>query len=249
MSFGSPIAVAARALVSPWSLGRQSDRISPLAAASLAGMFVAAAVALSTLLSTWTYLVGKGLLVSADEMDMGRDDLPADSVRQVIGALAGSIVTWTFLLSVTLLVCLAVADALYHDDREAWRVAVKRTSVLTIWFVVWAVLMLAANGVRHGEVRHPAAAIRAYAQLNQRWFRGSSAERPGPIEREPLVAHGRMRILAIAFPLVWSLALPRPARSRRPRAVIVGLAILLSWLAWAAAWRLLPWVALDAFAG
>jgi hypothetical protein len=215
----------------------------------LAGVFVASAVALSTLLSTWTYLVGKGLLLSAGEMDLGRDDLPADSVPQVLGALAGSAITWTLLLTLTLLICAAVADAMYFADREARRVALKRTGVLTIWFVVWALSMLAANAIRHDEVRHPAAAVRAYAQLNQRWFRGSSAERPGPIEREPLVAHGRVRILAIAFPLVWSLALPRPTRSRRSRATVIVIAVALSWLAWGAAWRLLPWVALDAFAG
>src|SRR5262245_56314678 len=140
MSSGSPIAIAARALFSPWSPGRASDRLSPLAAASLAGMFVAAAVALSTLLSTWTYLAGKGLLLSAGEMDMGRDDLPADSVSQVLGALAGSAIIWTFLLILALVICVAVADAIYFGDREARHVALKRTGVLTIWFVVWALL-------------------------------------------------------------------------------------------------------------
>ena len=250
MSFVSPVAYAARALLSPWSLGHRSERLSPFAAISLAGVFVTAAVALSTLLSTWTYLAGKGLLVSTAEMDMGRDDLPADSVSQVLGALAGSAITWTCLLAGAVLVCVAVADALYHHDREAWRMAIERTSGLTIWFVVWAVLIIAANSVRQGEGRHPAAAIRAYAQLNQRWFRGSSAENPGPIEREPLVAHGRVRILAIVFPLVWSVAMPRPTRGRRrARVVTVLLALMLSWLAWASVWRLLPWVAIDAFAG
>ena len=38
---------------------------------------VAVAAGLSVLLSTWTYLIGKGLIMSAGEMDMGMDDLPA----------------------------------------------------------------------------------------------------------------------------------------------------------------------------
>ena len=240
---------ALRALCCPWSFDSHRRRISPVAAAFLAAIFVATAAALSTLLSTWTYLVGKGLLKSVAEMDMGRDDLPADSLSQVIAALAGSVVTWTLLLVIAVIVCVAVADAIYHRDREARRIAVQRTCVMTIWLVVWAVLILALNSVRQDEVKHPAAAIRAYAQLNQRWFRGSSSEAPGPIERETLVAHGRVRLLAIAFPLVWSIALPRRTGARSGRFVVVASAVVLSWLAWAAVWRLLPWIAIDTFAG
>jgi hypothetical protein len=44
--------------------------------------------------------------------------------------------------------------------------------------------------------------------------------------------------------------MPRPTRGRRrARVVTVLLALMLSWLAWASVWRLLPWVAIDAFAG
>lgn len=250
MSFASTTAFAARALVMPWSFDHRRDALSRLAAAVLAVGFVLTAAVLSTMLSTWTYLVGKGLLVAVNEMDMGRDDLPADTVRQVVIGLAGSVATWTIVLAGVMLICLAVADVLYRHDRSAWRVAVQRTSAATVWFIVWAVVVLGVNSVHQGEVRHPAAAIRAYAQLNQRWFRGSSAEQPGPIEREPLVAHGRLLPLAIAFPIIWSLALPARARDRRAgRLELIALAILLSWLVWAGVWRVLPWTAIDALAG
>jgi hypothetical protein len=241
---------ALTALVRPWSFDRCRAGISSRAAVVVALGFILAAAAISTLLSRWTYLVGKGLILGLGEMDMGRDDLPADTVGQVVFALVGSLVIWIAMLTIAVLICLAVADALYRGDRWAWRVAAQRTSVLTVWFVVWAAVVLAANSIRQDEVRHPASAIRAYAQLSQSWFRGSSAVNPGPIEREPLVARGRLRILAIAFPIIWSLALPRASRSRRVnRPLIIGLAISLSWIAWAGIWRLLPWSAIDAFAG
>jgi hypothetical protein len=250
MSFGSTTAFVATALFRPWAFDRHPHDVSRASASLLAAVFIAAAAAASALLSTWTYLVGKGLILSISEMDMGRDDLPPDTVGQVTAALAGSVATWIVLLGVAVLIAVAVADAIYRHDRPAWRAAVHRTCALAIWFVVWAGLVLAVNAVRQGETRHPAGAIRAYAQLNQRWFRGSSAEKPGPIEREPLVAHGRLRPLAIVFPIIWSLALPRPSRGRRlSRPAVIGLAILLSWIAWAGVWRLLPWTAIDAFAG
>lgn len=216
----------------------------------LAALFVVTAAALSTFLSIWTYLAGKGLILAAGEMDTGRDDLPADTVGQVITAFLGSIAIWIVLLTIAVLICLVVADVLYLRDRSAFRIAAQRTCAMTVCFIVWAVLVLAINAVRQDEIRHPAAAIRAYAQLSQRWFRGTSAVDPGPIEREPLVAHGRLRILAFVFPIIWSLALPRPSRgSRLGQPALIGLAITLSWIAWAGVWRLLPWTAIDTLAG
>lgn len=183
-------------------------------------------------------------------MDTGRDDLPADTVRQVAAAFLGSVAVYVILLSIAVLICLVVADILYLRDRSAFRTAVQRTFTMTIVFVVWAMVVLAANAVRQDEVRHPAAGIRAYAQLSQRWFRGSSAVEPGPVEREPLIAHGRLRILAVVFPIIWALALPRSSRSRGiGRPALVALAVALSWVAWAGVWRLLPWTAIDTFAG
>jgi hypothetical protein len=247
---GSTLAFIATAFLKPWAFDRQPAEIPRGSAIWLAAIFVTAAAVLATGLSTWTYLIGKGLILAVGEMDMGRDDLPADTIGQVAGAFIGSIATWMLLLSMAVLVCLAVADLLYAHDRSAWRVAARRTGALTIWFVVWAILVLAINAVRQDEIRHPAAAIRAYAQLSQRWFRGTSAQDPGPIEREPLVAHGRMRGLAFVFPIIWSFALPRPSRGRRlSRPVVICAAIALSWIAWGAVWRLLPWTAVDTFAG
>ena len=186
----------------------------------------------------------------ASEMDMGMDDLPTDTVRQVTASLIASIGIWTTLLALTMVIAVVVADYLYRADRPGLRVAVRRTCALTIWFVVWAGAAIVANGVRHGELRHPAAAVRAYAQLNQHWFRGSSAMAPGPIERELLVARGRLRPLAVVFPVIWSVALPLPiGRRRLSRPALIGLAVVLSWVAWWGAWRLLPWTALEALAG
>ena len=246
----SPIGAAARALLAPWSFTHDSPGISASGALLLAIFLVLAAAALSTILSTWTYLVGKGLLMTVREMDMGTDDLPTDTLRQVAGSFVGSIGVWVGLLALTVGIAVGVADALYRADRSGFRVAVRRTCASTIWFVVWAAAAVVANSVQQGEIRHPAAAVRAYAQLNQHWFRGSSALAPGPIEREPLVARGLLRPLAVVFPVIWSLALPPPnGRRRVSRPVLIGLAVVLSWIAWWGAWRLLPWTALETWAG
>jgi hypothetical protein len=224
--------------------------MSARAAVLLAAFHVLVAASLSTILSTWTYLVGKGLLMTAREMDMGMDDLPTDTVRQVAGSLITSIGVWAGLLALTVGIAVAVADWLYRADRSGFHVAARRTCALTIWFVVWASGAIVVNSVRQDEITRPAAAVRAYAQLNQHWFRGSSALAPGPIEREPLVARGRLRSLAVVFPVIWSLALPLPnGRRRISRPVLIGLAVVLSWAAWWGAWRLLPWTALETWAG
>jgi hypothetical protein len=249
MSVGSTIVVVVNALVRPWGLDERPT-LSWRSAICIAALFIAVAAGLSTLLSTWTYLVGKGFILAPGEMDTGRDDLPADTVGQVAAAFLSSIAIWMIVLALAVLICIVVADLLYLRDRAAFRAAVRRTLAMTIWFIVWAVLVLGVNAFRQDEIRHPAAAIRAYAQLSQRWFRGTSAMDPGPIEREPLVAHGRLRALAIVFPILWSLALPRPSGRRRlGKPVLIGLAVMLSWIAWAGLWRLLPWTAIDAFTG
>ena len=90
---------AARALFAPWSFTNDSPAISTTAALLVGALYVVVAAGLSTYLSTWTYLVGKGLLMAAKEMDMGMDDLPADSVRQVVGSFVASIGIWTALLA------------------------------------------------------------------------------------------------------------------------------------------------------
>src|SRR4051812_45353582 len=224
--------------------------MSSRAAAWLAAFQVAVAAGLSVLLSTWTYLIGKGLIMSAGEMDMGMDDLPADTVRQVAVSFVVSFAIWTGLLLLALAVAAAVADVLYRDDRQGYRTALRRTAVATIWFVLWAAAVLALNSIRHDEIRHPAAAIRAYAQGNQHWFSGSSAVAPGRIEPEPLAGRGRLRGIAILFPVLWSVTLPLPAgRRRMTRPLFWGAAILLSWLAWWGVWRLLPWTTIEALAG
>ena len=73
---------------------------------------------------------------------------------------------------------------------------------------------------------------------------------PGKIEREPLAGRGRLRGIAVLFPVLWSVALPLPAGWRRPsRPALWGAAILLSWVAWWGLWRLLPWTAIEALTG
>jgi hypothetical protein len=244
------LASAARALLAPWSFKNDSPGPTARAAFLLAALHVLVAAGLSTTLSTWTYLAGKGLLMTVREMDMGMDDLPPDTVRQVAASSVASFGIWAGLLVLTIVIAVVVAEGVYRADRPGLGVARRRTDALTIWFVVWAAAALVVNGLQQQEIRRPAAAVRAYAQLNQHWFRGSSALDPGPIEREPLVARGRLRPLAVVFPVVWSLGLPLPkGRRRLSRPVLIGLAALLSWVAWWGIWRLLPWTALETVAG
>ena len=242
------VALTARALLMPWSFDAAAS-LSAVAVGIVTGVGVLGGAALSTVLSTWTYLVGKGLLVTVREMDMGMDDLPADTVAQVAACALASFLLWATILLIALSVAVVVADAIYRTDRTSFRVALRRTGAMSVWFVVWAVAILAANSLREHDVRHPAAAIRAYAQLNQHWFRGSSAFDPGPIEVEPLVGRGRIVWLAISFPIVWALSLPRRGTAWTKPALMVASAVALSWIAWAAVWRLLPWLSIETFTG
>jgi hypothetical protein len=248
--FHAAIGSTVLAIFAPWRLGNRAASISLGAAALLAVFNLALAAGLSTALSTWTYLAGKGLLMTTREMDMGRDDLPTDTVAQVVCGFAGSLAVWFVVLSLAMVICFAVADVLYRGDRVRFRTAAVCTCLLSAWFVIWAAGVFLANGVRENEVRHPAQAVRTYAQLNQHWFRGSSAFGPGPIEREPLVGRGRLGILALVFPIIWAVALPRNGRRGKWRMpALIAAAVLLSWVAWWAAWRILPWSALEALAG
>ena len=239
------------ALFAPWKTGVYASQVSDGAARSIAVLHVAIAAALSALLSSWIYLAGKGFRLGGTEMDLGQDDLPADTIRQVTAGMLGSFAAWAAILVLALVLCAAVADAVYRRDRAAYRAAVRSACGATIWFVVWALLVLVANGMRHGGVRHPARAIRAYAQLRQQGFEGSSAIAPGPPERERLVGRGRLWALALGFPILWAVSLTRSRnpRSRMPRLIVIAGAIVLSWIAWAAVWRLIPWTSVEAVLG
>jgi hypothetical protein len=247
----SAVAASGAALVLPWTLHRRATGLAKRSAFLIAGVSILIAAGLSTTLSAWTYLAGKGLLLTTNnEMDLGSDDLPPDSIGQVAMGIAGSLLTWVFLLSVALLLCAAVADWLYRTDRDNFRVAVRGAGAASVWLVVWAFGVLVANGIREREFFHPAEAIRGYAQLNQQGFRGSSAMAPGPLEREPLAGRGRLAPLALVFPVIWGVGLP-PRRGTAPsrRWVVACAAIGLSWLAWWTLWRILPWIKISALVG
>ena len=249
-SFKFTVKMIVLALVAPWTMHRRVRELSMYGAAAIAAISVVTAALLSTTLSTWTYLMGKGLVLGLGEMDLGLDDLPPDSVAQVGGGLFAAVLVWVLLLTVVLIVCIGVADALYWRDRGAFHLAVRVTAAASVWLVVWASAIIAANSIREGEL-NPVAAIRGYAQLTQRGFSGSSAWAPGPPERQPLTASGRVLPLAILFPVVWSIGLPA-SRGRRgpvPRWLHVFTAVPLCWAAWWAVWRLLPWIKLTATAG
>jgi hypothetical protein len=242
----------ASALLAPWTLPRRVADVPTAWLAVAAAVSIAIAAAMSVTLSSWTYMAGKGLLLAThNEMDLGQDDLPPDSLAQVAAGFIGSFGVWAVLLAIALLICVGAADAIYRDDRSSLRIAIRGAFAASVWFIVWALFVVAANSIREGEVAHPAAAIRAYAQLNQQGFRGSSAMSPGPPERQPLAGAGRLLPLAVAFPIIWALALP-PARVLRrapARWFAMAAAVGLSWVAWWAVWRLLPWIKIGALAG
>ncbi len=243
----SSIALVAAALVAPWTAGRRARDVSAVWASAVAAVHIGVASALSAVLSSWTYLAGKGLILGPTEMDMGQDDLPPDTRGQVLAGLGASVVAWAALLLLILLTTLIVADLLYSSEKvrrgTAWRAACGATA----WFVVWAAVVLAANGVRHHELRHPAAAVRAYAQLHQQGFTGSSALSPGPPEEEPLAGRGRLAPLAFLFPVLWAIGLPDRVGRRRWRLVVA--AVVSWWALWIAVGRLLPWATIQAMLG
>ncbi len=213
----------------------------------LAAVHVGIAAAFCTLLSSWTYLAGKGLLLGPTEMDMGQDDLPPDSVSQVVAGLGAAFITWTALLLLLLAIAWITADLLYAGDRQRRRLAVRAACGATVWFAIWGVTLLPANAVRHDEVRHPAAAIRAYAQLRQQGFSGSSAVSPGPPERQSLAGRTRLYPLVAVFPVLWAIGLPE--RAGRPRWRVAVPAIVVCWGLWIAIARLIPWATIEAALG
>jgi hypothetical protein len=245
------VSFCAAALFSPWNLGARARTLPDRWAAIVGASSVLVAAALSTVLSSWTYLAGKGLLLGRTEMDMGQDDLPPDTLKQVALGFAGSFVMWSALLVLVLVLCAIVADTVYRDDRTAVKRALRCAGGTSVWLVVWALAVLASNSVRHHEVRHPEAAVRAYAQIRQQGFAGSSALSPGPPLTEPLAGHRRLTTLVVLFPLLWSIGLPAPesSRGRSRRWGIAAAALSLWWLAWITCTRLLPWVTIDGFLG
>src|SRR5712692_2880216 len=80
----SSIALVAAALVAPWTAGRRARDVSAVWASAVAAVHIGVASALSAVLSSWTYLAGKGLILGPTEMDMGQDDLPPDTRGQVL---------------------------------------------------------------------------------------------------------------------------------------------------------------------
>jgi hypothetical protein len=253
---GRPIPTTLRtlasALLAPWTLPRRVADVPTRWLVIAAAASIAIAAAVSMTLSSWTYMAGKGLLLAThNEMDLGQDDLPPDSLGQVAAGFIGSFGAWAALLVLALAISLVAADTIYRNDRSSMRIAIRGAFAASIWFVVWAVFVIAANGLREQELAHPEAAIRAYAQLNQQGFHGSSAMSPGPLERQPLAGASRLMPLAVAFPIIWGLALP-PARLLRrapARWFAIVAAVGLSWVAWWAVWRLLPWIKIGALTG
>jgi hypothetical protein len=226
------------AVLLPWRLAR----LAPLEsrwAARFAVLNVLLAAVLAAGLSTWTYLIGKGLVLGLDEMDLGHDDLPPDSALQVGLGLALSGLLWVFLLGLLPGVCRIVARRAYAGDPAAGRRAVGQARVLTAWLPVWALLMFALNGALHGELRHPAAAIRARAQLR--------LDRPG--EARHLDAPARFLPLVFGFPALWALGLLPPAGSARGRLGFASGVAVASWLCLLLVFRLLPWSFITAWTG
>lgn len=239
------------ALVAPWSLGRRVTETRTAEIGALTVFNIGTAAALSTLLSSWTYLAGKALLLGSDSMDLGQDDIPPDTAWQVATGVIGSAVVWSLLLALAVGLCVVAADTIFRRNRSLFRVAARTACAASVWLVVWALSMLLINGARHGELRHPADAIRGYAQLRQQGFSGPSAVSPGDPQTEPLIVRGRLLAVAGFYPFLWSLALPGLDRRSPParRWRIVVLAASFGWLAWFLMWRLLPWVTIEALAG
>jgi hypothetical protein len=236
-------------LLTPWRLAERVRDVPISWAATWAFLQVLTAAILSTALSSWVYLAGKGLALGSIGMDMGQDDLPPDTLAQVVFGLGASLFVWAVLLGLALLLCIVVADAVYQHDRIRFRQAARVTCAASVWFVIWAVAILAVNARRHDELTRPEAAIRAYAQLRQQGFQGSSAIGPGPIHSEPLAGHARLRSLALLFPVIWAIGLPRSGM-RAPRRWLAAVgSIGLWWVLCVCVVRLLPWITIDALLG
>jgi hypothetical protein len=226
-------------LVTPWRLG-QLRELDGRRSALFAAANLALGAALATLLSTWTYLIGKGLVLGLHEMDLGHDDLPPDSALQVGFGLLLAGLLWSLLLGVLLGVCRTIARGLYGSDREAERRAGRQARVLTVWLPAWALLMLLANGALHQDLKHPASALRARAQLR--------LDHPDDVRQ--LNARERFLGLACVFPALWAIGLRPPvAGGPRARARLAATAAVACWLSLWCVWRVLPWTFITAWTG
>jgi len=245
-AYASSLAVA---LFVPWRAGRRVERLRTRWLTAYATFHLLLASALCVVLSSWAYLAGKGAILGLREMDMGVDDLPPDTPGQVALGLSVSLLIWAALLGLLLGVCLAVARRLNGPDQDGYGSARKCLCLATPWLVVWAGSILFANAALEGELRHPAAAVRAYAQLKERGYRGSSAVDPGQPVRSSFTVRSRLLWVTAGFPIVWAVGL-RPRNGWRggagaTRIVAVGGCWLVAWVVS----RVLPWIAIGAYAG
>jgi hypothetical protein len=187
------------------------------------------AAGICTLSSNWVYLAGKGMVLGPGQMDLGGDDLPPDTAGQVAAGLVATGVIWCAMLLLSFGMCVVVADWLYRAHTYAFRAAVRRTALATVWFVVWALITFGVNLERGGRLFHPA-----------RWPAGETWE-----------ARDRLIFLVVLFPIVWAFALRPVGGELNPRRTVpfVAAAVVLSWLFWFGLWRAMPWIAIEAYTG
>jgi hypothetical protein len=190
---------------------------------------VVLAAGICTLSSNWVYLAGKGIVLGPGQMDLGGDDLPPDTAGEVAAGLVATVAIWSAMLLLSFGACVAVADWLYHAHKHAFRTAVRRTALATVWFVVWAFITFGVNLERGGRLFHPA-----------RWPAGETWE-----------VRDRLIFLVALFPIVWALALRPVGGPSNPRRTVpfVSAAVVLSWVFWFGLWRAMPWVAIEAYTG
>jgi len=219
-----------QALIAPWRIDAGPLVTGPLwRLIVIAVGHIAIAAVVCTLTSNWVYLSGKGIVLGASAMDLGGDDLPPDTVGQVASGLVASILVWAAMMAAVIGVCTVVADWLYLRDGVAFGNAAKRACLLSVWFVVWALAMMAANLERGDRFFHPA-----------RWPDGDTWE-----------VRDRLIYLVALFPVLWAVALRPVSGKRRPvkAAVFVIMAVVACWIAWVGLWRATPWVTVDALTG
>jgi hypothetical protein len=224
------------ALLSPWRLARIPG-LDRRRTALYATAQILSAAGIQTLLSPWTYLIGKGLILGTAEMDLGQDDLPPDTPFQVGLGLLISVLIWSGLFSLLLGVCRVIAQALYGNAYAESRRARRHARVLTVWLTVGAVLTLVVNGLAHQDVLRPASAIREHVRLRLQH----------PSDVIGLEARERFLPLLIGFGFVWAIGLEPPSPRRR---LGFAMACLTAYgLLWLLIWRMLPWVFVEAWTG
>jgi hypothetical protein len=222
---GSWPRATARALLTPWR--PLADTLPPRQALIVAASHVLAAALLSTLLSNWIYLAVKGVVKGADEMDLGADDLPPDSIVQVAVGLGGSVLIWSAVLALVVLVALTVARELYEADAGGFRRASAQALTSSAWMLPWALAWLLALTVRPPGLVMPG-----------RWPLG-----------ETMDVRQRLPSLLALYALAWAPGLPPRARRVESGLWRTTLALGLFALAWLALFRLTPWLSIEAFCG